>query len=104
MRKVKKNFKIIFILLLAIILFSILHFFLKQSHTKKYNVKTENNKFKIVEKFISKKDEIANYFFEISINDEKFYFQTYENYNKKSKIIKDIYYYENNSYKCIRIF
>ena len=71
-------------------------------HIIDYEIKKDNQIFTINEIYTNRqKNETNNYFFTIKTEDQQFYFQTFYNMNKKEEIIKDIYYYKDNTYVCI---
>ena len=73
--------------------------FYGKGHNYKYTI-SSNDEIEINEIFNNSK-ESANYYFEVKIKDDIFDFQTYENFNKKSKIIKNVYNYSDEKYTCI---
>lgn len=92
------------LLLLFIIYFSIQLIFKIYStgHTVTYQLKTEDKKFQIKEKYsANRKNDIDNYFFEISYENEKYYVQTSLDYKKKERVLKEIYHIKANEYSCI---
>ena len=42
-----------------------------------------------------------SYLYEIKLNETTFSFRIFNNYNKKTKILEDIYYYSDEEYECI---
>lgn len=75
---------------------------LSKGHTLEYKIKENNKIFKIKEIYSKKhKQEIDNYYFEISVDDNTFNFQTYRNYKNANYIIKKVNFFDNNDYKCI---
>ena len=73
--------------------------FYGKGHNYKYTI-SSNDEIEINEIFNNSK-ESANYYFEVKIKDDIFDFQTYENFNKKSKIIKNVYNYSDEKYTCM---
>lgn len=98
--------KKIFIMLLVLFLFYIgiqLGFnFFSKGHEYEYDITTNNVKYSIKEQFVKNVDaEIDSYFFEINSNGNIFYYQTLTDFGNKSRIIKNIYSFDNNDYNCI---
>ncbi len=98
--KVKKRFiKLFFCFIFLFIgIFLCIKFFSK-GYTKKYSV--DNGKYNIKEVYTEDtKNEIDNYYIEISVNNVVFNFQLYKEKSDKGKIVKDVIYYDGD-YKCI---
>lgn len=74
--------------------------FYGDGHNYEYIINTDGNDILINETFRNDKEN-PSYYFQISIGEEKFYYQTYHDFKNKSKIIKNIYYYFSDNYKCI---
>lgn len=99
---IKKLFIMTFILLIIYVLIQMSFKDLNHGHEIKYEIKTEKKQFNVLEVFTQNyKDEMDNYYFEINYNNTIFNIQTNNIFNKKNYVISDIYYYENNDYKCI---
>ena len=96
----KRLITLIGLLLLLYLLLRLGYRFYGRGHNYEYNINNGDNNFTIIEKFNNDKDN-PNYYFEVKIDDNTFYLQTYDNFKNKSKIIKNIYYYSNDIYKCI---
>lgn len=73
--------------------------FFGSGHRLEYIVTTDDKSFTINEIFSNEKDD--GYFFEITYDDNIFYYQTSKDFNKSKQIIKNMYYYGDNEYKCI---
>lgn len=107
----KKLFKLIVILAILGFIIRVCLNFLVGGHTIIYNINNEDVSFKIKEIFSVgykspyrfEKDK-KNYFFEISIDNETnptFVFKLQGKYKYYQKLIKSIYYIEDNNIKCI---
>lgn len=93
----KLFFTLIFLFFIYFALQAAFYFF-GPGHEVNYLV----NGYSIKESYTNnKKNEIQNYFFEISKDQNKFYFQIFESFNNESKIITDIKFYNDNNYACI---
>lgn len=57
--------------------------------------------YEIREVFTNFNKEKSNYYFDIKYNDTLYNLKIYNNFNKKTSIIKSISYYEGNTYTCI---
>lgn len=69
---------------------------------KHHNVEYEVNEVLIKEDYRGNtKNEENNYYIELITKENTFYIQTYTNFNKEKKIIKEIKYFKNNKYECI---
>ena len=93
--------KIFTSILVIYIFFFFLEFcfnYFKKSHIEEYKI----NDIIIKEDYKGNtKNEENNYYFEIKTNKNIFYIQTFTDYKKEKKIIKDIKYFENDKYECI---
>ena len=99
---VKKLFIMTFILLVIYILIQISFKGLNHGHDIEYELSTDKKKFEIREIFTQNyDDEEDNYYFEISYNDVTFNIHTNYDFKKHNYVISDVYYFENDSYKCI---
>lgn len=95
MKKIIASILVIYIFLFFLE-FSFNYF--KKEHVVQYTI----NSIKIKEDYKGNtKNEENNYYFEIETNQNTFYIQTYENFNKEKKIIKKIEYFKNDDYECI---
>lgn len=95
--------KIFILVLFFLCLYIILRFgyrFYGGGHNYTYEVETNDIRFSIQEIFINNKKN-SNYYLQITNGEEKFYYQTFENFKNKSKIIDDVFYYEDDKYQCI---
>jgi hypothetical protein len=106
-----KLFKTIIILAMLTVIVQIGFNFFIGGYDLTYQVKSDNQSFKVMEKFTTgykssyrfKKDK-NNYLFQISMindNNNSFSFKLLGNYNFHQRLIKDIKYYEDASIKCI---
>ena len=98
----KKLFGLLVILFVMYLSLQVLFAYIGSGHSVDYEISDNNNLFKIHEDFNSnnKKDD-NNYSLNINIDNTKFDVLTYHDFKRSSKIIKDIKYYSDNSYKCI---
>lgn len=97
-----KKKAILFVLLLILYIIIQIGFrIFDKGHTVKYTIKNEQT-FRVKEIYTHNvKNEIDNYYFEIEVNKTLYNFQTNKNLNRKSKVIKKIYYFKNLNYECI---
>ena len=94
----KKLLKL-FIALFAFYLFTQIMF---NIFSKGYETKYEVDKFKIYEKRLKRtKNEIDNYYIEITKNNKTFSFQTNENISKVEQVIKEVKYFKDDKYECV---
>lgn len=76
--------------------------FITKGHTINYQVSIGDGKASIKEVFTTGiSGEKDNYYFEISVNDKVFDYQTFVNFNMQNKIIRKVYYYEDSTYSCV---
>lgn len=95
-------FKMLLILFLFYLLIQFSFKYFGTGHNIKYHLDVDGITFNIEEIFVTKtKGEKDSYYFNISVNDTIFSFQTYEDFKKMEMLIKDIKYFENDNYKCI---
>ena len=98
----KKLFGMVIALLVIYILIQMSFKNLNHGHTISYEITNDKKKFSINEIYTQNyEDELDNYYIEITHNKDKFYIQTMNNFKKENYIIEDVYYYENDNYKCI---
>lgn len=98
----KKLFMMLLILFIIYIGIQLGFRFFGSGHEYEYILTSGENSFQVKEKFINNtKGEIDSYYFEISVNDTLFSYQTYQSFNNANHIIKDIIYYKDNDYNCI---
>lgn len=100
------NMKRVFSLLIVMsIIYVLLQFgfqLIEKGHKVNYKIKNDNNNFEINEIYTKNKTgEQDNYYFDITINDSKFFYQTLVDFNMQSKVIKNIHYYKDDNYECI---
>lgn len=99
MKKLCKMLIVLFIIYLGVQYF---FYFFTKGHTIQYQIQNNENIFDITEIFTTKeKKEHDNYFLEIKKEDTVFSFQTYQDFNNQTGILKNIYYYQNENYECI---
>lgn len=98
----KKIFMMLLILFIIYIGIQLGFRFFGSGHEYEYVINNGDKEFIINEIFTNNtKDETDSYYFEIKVDDTVFTYQTYENFNKANQIIKNAFYYEDSSYKCI---
>lgn len=98
----KKLFMMLLVLFIIYLVIQLGFSFFGSGHEYEYILSGEENDFKIREKFVNNtKGEIDSYYFEITVDDTVFSYQTYESFNKANHIIKEIVYYKDTEYKCI---
>jgi hypothetical protein len=100
------NIKQMFILTLTLLVIYIMlsFIFIKKTygHNVTYSINNNDINLQVKEIFTyRKKNEEDNYYFEITNGNKIFSFTLFDTFNKKEYIIKDIKYFENNSYSCI---
>ena len=99
---IKKLFGMVIALLVIYIFMQISFKNLNHGHTISYELITDKKKFSINETYTQNyDDELDGYYIEIAHNENIFNFQTMSNFKKENYIIEDVYYYENEKYKCI---
>ncbi|MDD4282206.1 MAG: hypothetical protein PHX03_00220 [Bacilli bacterium] len=98
----KKLLKMLLILFSIYLLIQIAFKFWGNGHEVSYQIKIDDKTFDIKEVYKSNtEDEIDSYYFNISYNNNKFSFQTYELFKNAEQVIKNIKYFENDNYKCL---
>lgn len=96
-----KNTFIFIITLLLIYLALIYGYrFYGKGHNYEYTINNDDKELIVNETFNNDKNN-PNYYITIMYDDIKFGFQTFDNFNNKSKIIKNIYTYSNDKYVCV---
>jgi len=91
------------LIILCLILFGVKSCFkfIEKGHQIEYGITKDGNSFQIKEIYtVNTKGEENNYYFEISVGDTTFDYQTFKSFNMASKIIKDIHYFKGD-YECI---
>lgn len=97
----KKLLELLIFLFVMYILIQVGFRLFSKGHNIEYTISTEKE-FLIKEKRVQNtKNEIDNYYFEITVDDTTFGIQTYEKLKNMEKVIVDIKYYEDDKYKCI---
>lgn len=97
----KKIFMILVVLFLIYLAIQVGYSFFGEGHNVDYKVVTEDKEFFVKEHYNNKKNDIKSYFFEIDYNSDVFYYQTEYNFKKNKQVIKNIYYYHDDTYSCI---
>lgn len=95
--------KKIIIIMLLVFSYASLRFgyrFLGKGHNYNYSIESSNHLFTINEKFVNKGNN-SNYYFKILVGDNTFSLRTFYNFKNSSKIIKNVYYYNDDEYSCI---
>lgn len=98
----KKKIFIIFIITIGCLVFLLKIF--SKGHYITYEIKTNQTKFKIQEKYIrakKTKNKPTTYFLAIQTKDSKFSYLISYRFKKQKKIIKQIKYYKDNHYECV---
>lgn len=99
MRKLVLGLIFLFIIYLGV-QWSFIYF--SKGHTLNYEITTRERKFQVQEIFKANQSvDRDNYYLKISYNDTTFTYQVFDDFDKKNKIINDIYYYEDEENKCI---
>lgn len=91
-----KKSKKILILVFILIVLSFICKLLLSVNTINYKLKYKNNNFEIKEIYRNK-----NYYLEVKTEKYVFPIRIYNNLSNKRKIINEIYYYEDENYKCL---
>ena len=99
----KKNYlKNILILLFIIIIVICFIKYLRRGHIAKYKIKNDGYTFEVIEtRTRNEKNEMDNYYLEISVNNSVFTYELFDEFNSKHKIIKNIYYFRDKNYTCV---
>lgn len=94
----KKIIASIFVIYMVLFFLEISFNYFKTHH----NIEYEVNEILIKEDYRGNtKNEENNYYIELNTKENTFYIQTYTNFNKEKKIIKEIKYFKNNKYECL---
>lgn len=94
----KKLFGLLVFLFVAYLAIQISFRFFDKGHSIEYKIDIFNVKEKYIQNI---KNETNNYYFEITVNNSIFNFETYKSLNRNSKVIKKINYFKNSNYECI---
>lgn len=71
-------------------------------HTSEYTLMDLDKKINVTEKYAANiKGETNNYYFTISLDGQIFNLQTYHDFYGSQKVLKQVKYFSNTSYKCI---
>ncbi|MDD4808885.1 MAG: hypothetical protein PHP12_02480 [Bacilli bacterium] len=98
----KKLFILLVFLFVIYFLFQISFSYFGKGHEIYYQLYDNEYQFEIKETFVSNYEkEKDSYYFEVSVNDKVFSFQTMHNFHKSSYIIKEIKYYHDEEYSCL---
>lgn len=98
----KRILQTLILLFMFYYIIQIVFTFTNKGYDIKYSKIVDNNEFNIREVYNSnQKNERDNYYLEISVSDETFYFKTYENLKKLKNIVGDIKYIKTDNYSCI---
>lgn len=97
--------KVLKLLIVMSILYIIIQFgfkFIEKGHQLEYKIKTDDHEFIVKEIYTQNvKNEMDNYYLEMVIGNSTFDYQTFNNFNMQSKIVKNIYYFNDENYECI---
>ena len=97
--KIKNKIFLIIILICCIFLYKSFMFLFINEHNIDYVIKTEDNNYKVNEKF--NKNRSLYTFLITNEKNKKYYFSIEKDLNKESKLIDDIKYFQSNKVKCI---
>ena len=98
----KKIFKMLIVLFIMYIGVQVAFNFFSKGYEYEYEVTTNDIEYKIKEKTVKNIDsELDSYYFEIQLGENKFYYQTLNNFKNSTKVIDNIYSYSNENYSCI---
>ena len=92
----KKIIKLLISIFILIIFFELITFIFKTHHEITYNLKDQNEKYKVTEIYKNKK-----YYLKIENKTYKYSFEINNTFHKRKKIIKKIYTYNIDKTKCI---
>jgi len=92
MKKIIRNTLLIF---LAIFILEIIVFIFKDNHKVEYKIVNDKT-FNVTEVYNK-----GNYYFNVNIDNNKFYFDYKNSSYKTKKVLKDVLYYEKKDLKCI---
>ena len=96
--------KLFFRLLLLFLVYYIIQYaysLFSKGYVKDYKI-INKYEFEVNEKYSSnEKGEYDNYFITVKVNGDEFYFQTFHDFNKQKKVVKNLHYYKNNNISCI---
>lgn len=92
----KKIIKLLISIFILIIFFELITFIFKTHHEITYNLKDQNEKYKVTEIYKNKK-----YYLKIENKTYKYSFEINNTFHKRKKIIKKIYTYSIDKTKCI---
>ena len=92
----KKIIKLLISIFILILFFELITFIFKTHHEITYNLKDQNEKYKVTEIYINKK-----YYLKIENKTYKYSFEINNTFHKRKKIIKKIYTYNIDKTKCI---
>lgn len=96
----KKAVSIILLVGLLYFLYQLGANFLKNEHSIEYTITTNDKKFSVIEKY-NKKEYNNQYYLEINIDNNKFFYEIKNSFNKITKIIDRIKYIEKDGMLCI---
>ena len=96
----KKIFIVTMLLMLLYISLRIGYKYYGNGHNYQYVITTENIDFTINESFTNNKDN-SLYYIKIGYGADDFFIQTYYDFKNDSKIIENIYAFDDDKYKCI---
>ncbi len=100
----KKLFGMLVLLFALYFLYQVTFVYFQGGHNIDYEISDGNNLVKINEILRSgNKSDADNYSISLVINDTNFNVQTFYNFNRSSKIISTVRYYEDNEHKCVFI-
>lgn len=95
-----KKVRIFIILVFAVLILICCVRFYSKGHDTTYEL-GKNDEYKVHEIYTKNmKDELDNYYLEITTNKISFHFQLFNTYSEKREIVEDIIYY-NGEYKCL---
>ena len=96
----KRTVSYILIFILVILVYQLIVVFFANSHEVNYEIVSDNNNYKINEKYV-RDDNGDGYYLSISIGDKNYTYYTNNYFNKQKRIIKNIKSYEEKDYLCI---
>jgi len=96
----KKLFVAMLYLFVLFIITQMVVLYFRDEHVVDYKLESDEQVFSINENYVADGSK-SHYYFEITVNDEKFYLQTYANFYRAQNIIRDIKYKQTEKMSCL---
>lgn len=98
----KKLFLLLVFLFLVYFAIQFAFNYFGNGHEISYDLKDGDTTILVNEKYVTNyKDEISNYYFNVTVNDKIFSFQTFHDFNRNGYVLKEVKYYNDDEYDCI---